>query len=183
MSYNEFERIVPQNLFQSGELRVLICYALSAVDEPVPATELCQLLHYNEVANYFDSQTAIAELEKDSLLVSNKDLLTLTPKGREAAATLKETVSAPLRKKLYNAVVKMLGRYRSEQDTSVELARNENGCMLHYRVCGEKTDLLAFQIQLPSEAQALVLKEKINQDPKYYGDMLIRLLTEEKPMS
>lgn len=176
--HNEFERIVPQELFQSGQLRVIICYALAAVNQPVPATELSQLLHYNNVANYFDVQTAFSELERDGLLVTQKDFLTLTEQGRSAAHTLRETVSAPLRKKLYNAVVKMLGRYRSEHDTSVELTPNAHGCLLSYRVQSEGCNLLAFQIQLPNEQQARALKEKISADPKYYGDMLIRLLTE-----
>lgn len=178
--HNEFDRIVPQELFQSGQLRVIICYALAAVNQPVPGTELSQLLHYNNVANYFDVQTALSELERDGLLVTEKDLLTLTEEGRSAAETLRETVSAPLRKKLYNAVVKMLGRYRSAHDTSVELTPNGSGWMLNYRVQGEHSNLLAFQIQLPNEAQALALKEKISADPKYYGDMLILLLTENR---
>lgn len=180
MSSKDFERIVPNNLFESGELKVLICYALSAVAEPVPATELSQLFHYDGIANYFDVQTTLAELEKNGYTKPEGKLLLLTEKGAAAAETLKETVSAPLRGKVYNAVVKMLGRYKSAQDTSVELTRNAAGCLLHYRVTGASGDIIAFQIQLPSEAQALHLKEKINEDPKYYCNALIRLLTENK---
>ena len=41
-------------LANMAEIRILICYVLDSVKEPVPATRLSELLHYNGLANYFE---------------------------------------------------------------------------------------------------------------------------------
>ena len=65
---NRFDKIVPDDMFFGGDLKVLICYMLSALKEPVPITETAQLFHYEGIANYFDTQTAIYELEKEEYI-------------------------------------------------------------------------------------------------------------------
>lgn len=179
-----FEKITPDDFFDSGNLKILICYLLVAVNEPIPATEMSQLFHYEGVANYFDTQTAIYDLERDACIEkapNQKELYIITPKGKELSATLKENVSAALRSKVYNAVVKMLGRYKAERDTDIEITKTSDGCLFTCNAKNGDTVLLSFSILLPNEAQALELKNQILVDPKYYYEGFIKLLTEDLP--
>ena len=59
---SEFERITPDDFYDSGDLKILICYLLSCIRQPLPATETAQLFHYEGVANYFDVQTTFFDL-------------------------------------------------------------------------------------------------------------------------
>lgn len=180
-----FDRIVPENIFNSGDLKVLICYMLAAIDEPVPATETAQLFHYEGIANYFDTQTAIYDLEQNGYITPHnncKDLFKITEKGKNLSQTLKESVSIALRTKVYNAVLKMLTRYKYERDTDIVIENNESGSLLTFKMVSGETTLFSYSLLLPNEAQALALREQILKDPKYYYDSFIKLLTEDIPL-
>jgi len=179
---NRFDKIVPEDMFFDGDLKVLICYMLSSVKEAIPVTETAQLFHYEGIANYFDTQTAIYDLEKDGYISQSskgKDMIIITPKGEVLSNTLKDSVSAILREKVYGAVVKMLARYKAERDTDIEITEKKGGFLLTYKVKGGDETILSFSIMLPNMAQANYLKERILKNPKYYCDSLIELLTDD----
>ena len=179
---NRFEKLVPTDKFFGGDLKVLICYMLSALGEAIPITETTQLFHYEGIANYFDTQTAIYELEKEGYIIqnsNNKDLMVIAEKGEVLSNTLKESVSIVLREKIYNAVVKMLARYKAERDTNIEITEEKSGFLLTCKVNGGEETLLSFSIMLPNMAQANSLKERIIKNPKYYCDAFIELLTDD----
>ncbi len=178
---NSFEKIVPEDMFFGGDLKVLICYMLTSLDEAVPVTETAQLFHYEGIANYFDTQTAIFELEKEEYISKSEkfsDMVVITQKGKTLSNTLKDSVSVVLREKVYGAVVKMLARYKAERDTDIKIEEKKSGFLLTYTVSGGEEALLSFSITLPSMAQANHLKEQILKNPKYYCDSFIELLTE-----
>ena len=179
---NRFDKLVPEDMFFDGDLKVIICYLLSALKEPIPVTETAQLFHYEGIANYFDTQTAIYELEKEGYITQSemgKDMMIIADKGEFLSNTLKESVSILLREKLYNAVVKMLARYKAERDTNIEIAEGKGGFLLTCKVNGGEETLLSFSIMLPNMAQANSLKERILKNPKYYCDAFIELLTDD----
>lgn len=178
---NGFEKIVPEDMFFGGDLKVLICYMLTAVNEAIPIVETAQLFHYEGVANYFDTQTAIFELETEEYITKDKnfsDMIIVTQKGRNLANALKDSVSAVLREKVYDVVVKMLTRYKAERDTNIKIEEKKNGFLLTYSVLGGEEEILSFSIMLPNMAQANHLKEHILKNPKHYCDSFIELLTE-----
>ena len=124
-------------MFDSGDLKILICYLLAALSGPVPVTETAQLFHYEGISNYFDTQTAIAQLERDGYIVpteTSKDMYEITPKGIALSNTLKDTVSTALRDKVYNAVLKMLLRYKTERDTNITIEKTEGALFLPVRL-------------------------------------------------
>ena len=182
---NNFDKIVPEDIFLSGDLKVLICYLLTALNEALPITETAQLFHYEGIANYFDTQTAIYELEKEGYIVKNeknKDMISATENGNMLSDTLKDSVSLILRDKIYTAVVKMLTRYKAERDTDSEITKEKSGYLLTYKVLGGEEPVISFSLMLPNMSQATALKEQILKNPKYYCDSLINLLTENIPL-
>lgn len=180
---NEFETKTPENMFESVDLKILICYMLSSICEPIPATETAQLFHYEGIANYFDTQTALFELEKDGYIVAEKEknMFSVTEKGVSLSATLKDTVSSVLRDRVCNTVLKMLSRYKAERDTDIEITKTDNGYLLTCKVTNNNEIMFSFQILMPDTLQATILKNKILEDPKYYYDSFIKILTENTP--
>lgn len=179
---NRFDKIVPEDMFFGGDLKVLICYMLTALKEAVPITETAQLFHYEGIANYFDTQTAIYELENEGYISQSekgKDMVIIAEKGKMLSDTLKDSVSVILREKVYSAVVKMLARYKAERDTDIEITEEKGGFLLTYKIKGNEETILSFSIMLPNMAQANHLKEHILKNPKYYCDSFIELLTND----
>ena len=181
---SRFDRITPENLFDSGDIKVLICYLLATVGEAVPATETAQLFHYEGISNYFDVKTAFYDLERDGHIektTGGKDMYRISDKGKLLGNTLKESISPILRDKVYRAVVKMLARYKYERDTDITITAQPGGYLLTCRMMSGETTLCSYSILLPNEAQANALKEQILTDPKYYYDAFIKFLTEDIP--
>ena len=52
-------------LFTTAEIRILICYLLSSIKDPVPGRKLADMLHYEAIANCFEVNDSIAFLEKN----------------------------------------------------------------------------------------------------------------------
>ena len=181
---SEFEKITPENIFDSGDLKILVCYVLEAINEPVPATEMAQLFHYEGITNYFDAQTAICELEKDGYIAptdESKKMYKVLDKGVNLSKSLRDTISLALKSKVYVAVLKMLSRYKSERDTDIDIKKTEFGSLLSCKVTNNNEVLFGFELLLPNDEQANALKDSILEDPKYYYDSFINILTEELP--
>ena len=61
-------------LFSTAEVRILICYIISSINQPVPGRMLGDLLHYEGIANVFEVNDSIASLcESGQLKVFNED--------------------------------------------------------------------------------------------------------------
>lgn len=79
-------------LFNTTEIRILICYILSSVNEPVPGRMLADMLHYEGIANCFEVNDSIAYLQKSGHLKSvdeAEDTYIITQSGRDIAGSLK----------------------------------------------------------------------------------------------
>ena len=78
-------------LFNTSEIRILICYVLSAIDEPVPVNMLANILHYEGIANAFEVSDAVVSLADSKLIEQvdpKDDTYIITSSGRDIAATL-----------------------------------------------------------------------------------------------
>ena len=74
-------------LFSTADIRILICYIISTINEPVPGRLLADVLHYEGIANCFEVNDSIAALLQSghlSLVDEKEDTYTATPSGRNA---------------------------------------------------------------------------------------------------
>lgn len=87
-------------LFSTAEIKILVCYILSALNAPVPGRMLADVLHYEGIANCFEVNDAIAALcESGHLKPADEkdDTYVITDNGRQIADTLKTLCRLPLR--------------------------------------------------------------------------------------
>jgi hypothetical protein len=80
------------------EIKILVCYMLSRVKEPMSRKQLCDCLQENGLVNFFDTNAAIDDLLNQKMLreeeYQNETCLTTTEEGKDNAETL-ETTLAP----------------------------------------------------------------------------------------
>ena len=82
-------------LFTTAEVRILICYILSTINQPVPGNLLANTLHYEGIANCFEVNDSIAYLHKNGqlkLIDEKEDTYIITEKGTMVARELKTTL-------------------------------------------------------------------------------------------
>lgn len=169
-------------LVSTGEIRILICYILHTLRQPVPHQQLSELLHFEGVANYFEVGSAFAALSENGLIKpcsSDENCYEITESGSKVAVTLKSSVPISVRDKAYALTVKMLSRIKYAKETLIEITPLEVGFNLRCAIKEGELELMSVSLFVPDEAQANSIKQRFIDDPTIIYSGIINLLTED----
>lgn len=167
-------------LFTIAEIRVLICYIFSKIDDAVPGNLLANTLHYEGIANCFEVNDSIAYLCDNGqleLVSREDDTYRITEKGKDVAETLKTTLSIVVKERAYNAAIKMVSRFRNSKETDIKISREDNKIFITCSAIDNKTPFMSVKLLVSDEEQAVHIKEKFLSDPTKIYSSLIDLLT------
>ena len=113
-------------LFGTADIRILICYIISSIGEPVPGRLLADILHYEGIANCFEVNDSIAALLKNgqlSLVDECDDTYIATESGKSIAETLKTSLAISVRDRAYTAALKWSRALRMQRKTTLKFQR------------------------------------------------------------
>lgn len=168
-------------LFSTAEIKILICYVLHTVGEPVPANELTNTLHYEGIANAFEVSDAIASLAKSGHIAAadeNADSYVITQSGSDIAHTLQDSLSYNVKERACTAALKMLARFKNARSTDIKITREDDRTYITCSALDRGTPFITIRLLVGDETQALAVKERfLDQAGTLYSEM-IRLLTE-----
>ena len=167
-------------LFSTAEVRILICYILSSINEPVPGRMLGDVLHYEGIANYFEVNDSIAALCKSGqikIFNEKEDTYIITESGRNIAQTLKTTLPFSVKDRAYTAALKMVSRFKNTKETDIKISREGDKTFITCSAIDNGAPFMSVKLLVTDEEQALFIKEKfINSSSEIYSE-LIELLT------
>ncbi len=167
-------------LFSTADIRVLICYILSSIDDAVPGNLLANTLHYEGIANCFEVNDSIAALCKSGqikLVDEKDDTYVITDSGRNVAETLKTSLSIVVKERAYTAAIKMVSRFKNAKETDIKISREGNKTFITCSAIDEDTPFMSVKLLVSDEEQALHIKEKFLNDPTKIYSTIIDLLT------
>lgn len=172
--------VVPGGLLNSREIRVLVCYMLNSVDEPMTRESVVQIIFAEGMANFFEAEAAIDELARLGNLIEDENgYLTLTPTGKEASETLTTLVPLTLRERSAEAAMRLLTRQRRERETRVDIQRLEIGYAVTCSIDRSEEPMMSFTLRVADDAQAALVRERFLDDPVTVYRLLIGLLSGE----
>ncbi len=167
-------------LFSTADIRVLICYILSSIDDAVPGNLLANTLHYEGIANCFEVNDSIAALCKSGqikLVDEKDDTYVITDSGRNVAETLKTSLSIVVKERAYTAAIKMVSRFKNAKETDIKISREGNKTFITCSAIDDDTPFMSVKLLVSDEEQALHIKEKFLNDPTKIYSTIIDLLT------
>lgn len=167
-------------LFNTTDIKILICYLLASIDEPIPANQLANLLHYEGIANAFEVSDAIVALVKSGQIKQfdkNDDSYIITEMGRNTAETLKTSISYSVKDRAYAASIKMLAKFKNAKDTKFETTHENGHIYLTCSILDSGIPFFSVKLQLTDEDQAHIIKEKFLEDPAAVYSLLIEHIT------
>lgn len=168
-------------LFSTAEIKILICYVISSINEPVPGRLLADVLHYEGIANCFEVNDAIASLNKSGhlkLVDEKDDSYIITESGKNIAETLKSSLSYSVKDRAYAAALKMVSRFKNAKESDFKITK-ENG--RNYITCSAMDGGLPFltvKLLVSDDEQAQFIKNRFLNDNKIYSE-IIELLTKK----
>ena len=107
--------VEPGGLYTSQEIKILICYMLLGVGEPMERQMVTELIAGNGMANFFETAAAVDELARQGHLTEKEGRISLTETGRQVGDTLAGMIPYTLRERSVKAALQLLTRIRREQ--------------------------------------------------------------------
>ena len=179
MNHDAFSAgVEPGGVDSSQEIKILICYMLAGVDEPLPRQSVLEIIAAGGMANFFEAGAAIDELIRLHNLTEGEDgRLYLTEDGRQAASTLSGMIPFTLRERSVQAALKLLTRMRREKENRVTVKKLEHGRLVTCEIQDAGQPLLSFSLRVADDLQAGLIRERFLEDPTLIYSSLIALLT------
>lgn len=173
-----FSGVEPGGLYSSQEIKILICYMLNSVGEPMPLRAVTDILAGHGMANFFEVGAAVDELlRRHQLEEDGEERLVLTDAGRQTASTLFSLVPYTLRERSVQAALHLMTRIRRERENTVDIERLERGCQVTCTMKDADRPLLSFSLMVGDDMQAKLIKERFLEDPILLYRSLIAVLT------
>lgn len=159
-----FAGIEPGGLKDIYEIKILICYLLYSVKEPLSKEQVDVVLQGNHLVNYFSYAAAyrelleskhISEIEQDG-----KKVLQLNQLGKDTAIALKSNLPLSLKNKVVSAGMEILAEMKMDKVRQVEVEKIDNGYIVRLVIHDENLDLLDIKLFAPDEAQVEIIKQQ-----------------------
>ncbi len=175
-----FAGVEPGGLYSSQEIKILICYMLSHVGEPMPMRAITDVLAGHGMANFFEIGAAVEELlRRGQLTEDEQGALSVTDGGRQTAGTLVGMVPFTLRERSVQAALQLMTRIRRERENTVEIQRLDRGYQVTCTVHDADQPLLSVSLTVGDDLQAQMVREHFLDDPVLLYRSLIGVLTGE----
>ncbi len=168
-------------LFNTADIRILICYILSSLTEPVNGTMLCEVLHHEGIANAFEVSDSLAFLEENGHIeeVKAADGYIITEIGRNVANTLTTSVSSVVKDRAYTAVVKMMIRLRNAKETDFKISRENDRIFLTCSALDRGVPFMSIKLLVSDEDQAMFIKDKFLDKSSEIYSRLMEMITKD----
>ena len=163
------------------EVKILILYVMSLVEEPVSAQTIYELCYQDECLSYFDVQEAIPQMVESGHLEKNQDdCYSITDKGRETEEITQDAIAFPVKQRARSAVEKLNRTTKRDQFLRTEIRKKENG---EYSVVMGLDDLqgplMNLELTMPNLQQARKLEAAYRRNAEaVYQSVMIGLLEE-----
>lgn len=170
--------VAPGGLYDSREIKILICYMLLGVGQPFPREAVLNILTEHEMANLFETSAAIDDLvARDNIREDADGCLTLTDVGRQAAETLTQRIPYTLRERSLKAAMALLARARYERETKVDILPLDRGFSVTCSIDQTEHPMMSFTLRVADRMQADMVREQFLSDPTDFYRTLIALAT------
>jgi len=163
------------------DVKILILYVMSLVEEPVSAQEIYELCYQDESLSYFDVQEAIPQMvETGHLEEKEPGLYVITDKGRETEEITQDTVAFPVKQRAKTAVERLNRTTKREQFLRSEIVKRENGeCVVVMGLDDLQGPLMNLELTVPNLHQARKLEAAYRRNAEaIYQSVMIGLLEE-----
>ena len=176
-SFTFDDGIEPGGLRTRNEIKLLVCYLLSSVDERITRSQLCEIALDKGLANYFEINQAVSDLIENGSVISDfiecEEYLSVTEQGRESTKTLEIQLPRSVREKALNAAIKMFTLAKRKRENKVDVQKLDGG---GYHVTFSMEEMMKLTIYVADEMQVETVTNNFYEDPiKLYSGIIASL--------
>lgn len=159
----------PGGLQSRTDIRVLICYILEKNPSPVPLDLVKEQLHFEGIANYFETAFAITELQESGNIVAAEEeglhLYSITDSGRSVCSALEKGLPQSVKDNALKITQTIINRRRNERENKVVLEKNDFGYFVTCSVMEKDLELVSVKLLVPDKETAKNVKNNFLNNP------------------
>lgn len=159
---NYFAGIEPGGLVDPYEIKLSICYLLSAISEPLTPDQLNFVFQSEGLVNYFSYTAALKGLLESGhikeIIRNGEKKYQITPLGLDSAHKLQSSLPRSLRDKVVSVALQLLTRLERRKNVEITLKHVEDGYLVQCRILDVGSDLMQLTMYANNETQAELMK-------------------------
>ncbi len=153
-------------LRSSSSITIVVCYILANCQEKITAQNIIDALVDGKIANYFEVSNAISKMIKKGHIIENDDhTLKITADCRFLIDIVENDLPLTIREKSIELVRKLAAVEVNKKENKVTIEKKNNTYQITLHVSDIDTDFMVLTLNVPTEVQAQVIKEKFQQKP------------------
>lgn len=167
-------------LRSSSSITILVCYILANCTEKITAENIITALVDGKIANYFEVSNAISKMiKKGHFTEDSNGNLVITEDCRFAVDIVEKDLPITIRERSIELVRKLAAREISKKENRVEIEKTDKGVSVTLHVSDINSDFMVLTLNVPTMAQAELIKEKFQQKPTEVYQNLINSIFED----
>ncbi len=168
-------------LRSKAQINIMVCYIVANVNARVTAKNIVDAMVTGSIANYFEVSEAVAGAIKRGLVVEDEEgFLTATKECKKLTELVENDLPYTMRVKSIELTLKTATVDRFTKENKVEIEKTETGSYnITMHITDKDIDFLVLTLNVPSIAEAEVIREKFLNDPVKVYDNLMNTLFDE----
>jgi hypothetical protein len=168
------------------EIKMMLCYLLSNLGQPISFDQLYGALNEHEMVNYFQLWFVLGKLQGTGHISLEQDgeppaRYTATALGEQAGKEFEKNVPLAVREKSLEACRRLLARERRLGEVKTSQTPCESGFILELTIPEGEGELLSVRVFAPTEKECERLKRRfLNAPLTVYKGMLALLTGDER---
>ena len=137
------------------EIKILLCYLLSELKQPITQNQLIECVCGQELVNYFEMQSALQHLIDNKLIKEDENGFSILPEGKDIAKQLESVVSNTVKRYAYTMAVNILQYDALKKQHKITISPVEGGGYnLHCSIEDNDFVIFSFDLVMPDEESA-----------------------------
>ncbi|MBC8584133.1 DUF4364 family protein [Youxingia wuxianensis] len=174
--------VAPGGLTMDYEIKVLICYILDQVEEPIPISALIEVFVGQGIGNYFEVTSAASQLVKNNHLCIDTDengckRYEITKLGKNAAKTFEKNIPLSVRERAVAAAKRYLTVEHNKKYSKTNIQKVPDGYEMTLTITDVGSDLLTVKLLLPTMEVCRQVQERFLEDPLVIYKGVVALVT------
>ena len=157
-----FAGIEPGGLVDKYEIKLLICYLLSTVSEPLTADQINYIFQSEGLVNYFSYTAAFKELLEtghiQEIEYGKEKKYKITPLGIDSSNKLQSSLPRSLKDKVVAVALQLLTKLERKKNVDITLEHVKDGYLVRCRILDVGSDLMDLSMYANNETQAEIMK-------------------------
>ena len=170
--------VKPGGLTSSTEIGILLCYLIKTA-APLHRQALEDALMEEQLVNYFELVSSLADLEDQGFVQVGPKGYTITPKGVTVADTLASDLPRTVREGAVRAVIRAQIHLRKEAQNKAEIEQTEEGYLVHCSIADMGSEIFRLSLLMPDQLTAEMVGSRFVDCGSEIFRMLLTTLTDD----